>query len=91
MIPNFIGKDGWGGKPDKNINEYKEQEGLKGLYMYSNTENKRGVNWGTMALSTPSKGKVSYRRTWAKLGWNWTFREFMTILQMMAKYRKLLF
>lgn len=77
MIPNFIGMDGWGGSPNKNINTYKEQNGLKGLYMSSDGVDKKSVNWGNMAFTTPTKGDVSHRTTWAKLGWNWTFREFL--------------
>ncbi len=77
MIPNFIGVDGWGGKPDKNENKYRENDGLKGLFMFSNGVDSADVNWGTMALSTNSNAKVTYRTSWAKLGWNWTFREFI--------------
>ncbi len=77
MIPNFIGMDGWGGKPNKNENEYREDGSVKGLYMFSNGVDSADVNWGTMALSTNSSGKVTYRTSWAKLGWNWTFREFI--------------
>ena len=76
MIPNYIGVDGWSGAPKENYNDYKESEGVKGLYMYSEGVDKEDVNWGTMALSTTSKEEVSYRTSWAKLGWNWTFREF---------------
>lgn len=77
MIPNFIGMDGWASKLKNNINEFRKQNGLQGLYMFSDSLDKTHVNWGTIALSTKSVGKVTYRRTWAKLGWNWTFREFI--------------
>jgi len=77
MIPNFIGIDGWGGKPNKNVNEFKADNGLKGLFMYSDSLDRSNVNWGTMAIATNSRGKVTYRRSWARLGWNWTFREFI--------------
>ena len=77
MIPNYIGIDGWGGKTNENENEFKNESSLKGLYMFSNGVDTNDVNWGTMALSTNSTGKVTYRTSWAKLGWNWTFREFI--------------
>jgi uncharacterized protein (DUF608 family) len=78
MIPNFIGMDGWGGKPEKNENRYVNPDpDLRGLFMYSNGVDSSDVNWGTMALTTNSDGKTTYRTTWAKLGWNWTFREFV--------------
>ncbi|MET2985596.1 GH116 family glycosyl-hydrolase [Aureibaculum conchae] len=76
MVPNYIGVDGWSGKPKDNYNDYKESNDIKGLYMYSNGVDKKDVNWGTMALTTLSQGEVSYRTSWARLGWNWTFREF---------------
>ncbi|MFT7034820.1 MAG: non-lysosomal glucosylceramidase [Cyclobacteriaceae bacterium] len=76
MVPNYIGVDGWTGEAKGNYNDYKEDNGVKGLYMYSEGVDKKDVNWGTMALTTISKGEVSYRTSWAKLGWNWTFREF---------------
>ena len=76
MVPNYIGVDGWSGKPKDNYNDYKETNGVKGLYMYSDGVDKKDTNWGTMALTTTSNEDVSYRTSWARLGWNWTFREF---------------
>jgi len=77
MIPNFIGTDGWDGKPDKNENEYREGEYVNGIYMYSNGVDPESVNWGNMALTTIASSQPTYRTTWAELGWNWTFREFL--------------
>ncbi|MEJ0055695.1 MAG: GH116 family glycosyl-hydrolase [Bacteroidota bacterium] len=76
MIPNFIGVDGWSGKPIGNKNEYKTTSSVKGIYMSSARKDTMNINWGTMALTTLSKDVVTYRTSWAKLGWNWTFREF---------------
>jgi uncharacterized protein (DUF608 family) len=76
MVPNYIGVDGWSGTPKRNYNEYKEEKEVKGLYMYSEGVDKEDVNWGTMALTTTSSGEATYRTSWARLGWNWTFREF---------------
>jgi non-lysosomal glucosylceramidase len=76
MVPNYIGVDGWSGKPKDNYNDYKESNGIKGLYMFSEGVDKKDVNWGTMALTTTSQTDVSYRTSWARLAWNWTFREF---------------
>lgn len=77
MIPNFIGMDGWGGAPKDNVNQFMKDDQLQGLFMYSKGVDSTHVNWGTMALTTNSKAKTTYRTTWAKLGWNWTFREFV--------------
>lgn len=76
MIPNFIGVDGWSGKPIENQNEFKKSGVIKGIYMYSTRKDTSDINWGTMALTTMSDQTVTYRTSWAKLGWNWTFREF---------------
>ena len=44
--------------------------------MHSTRNDTSDINWGTMALSTTSAKGVTYRTSWKKLGWNWTFREF---------------
>jgi non-lysosomal glucosylceramidase len=76
MIPNFIGVDGWSGKAVGNVNEYRKTGSIKGIYMYSTRKDTEDINFGTMSLTTLSDEKVTYRTSWAKLGWNWTFREF---------------
>ncbi|MBE0652146.1 MAG: hypothetical protein IH594_00005, partial [Bacteroidales bacterium] len=76
MIPNYIGVDGWGGEPNLNRNEFRSSDGLNGIYMYSEGVNPEDVNWGTMALTTTSSEQVSYRTSWVRMPWNWTFREF---------------
>ncbi len=76
MVPNYIGVDGWTGAPNGNFNEYRESGNVKGLFMYSEGVDKKDINWGTMALTTISGEEISHRTSWAKLGWNWTFREF---------------
>jgi len=76
MVPNYIGADGWSGEPNENYNDYITGKGISGLYMYSEGVDPKDVNWGTMALTTTAEEGVTYRTSWAKLGWNWTFREF---------------
>ena len=76
MVPNYIGVDGWGGEPKGNRNEFRSADGLNGIYMYSEGVHPEDVNWGTMALTTTASEQVSYRTSWARLAWNWTFREF---------------
>ncbi len=76
MVPNYIGVDGWSGEPKGNFNEYRTNNDLKGVYMYSEGVDPEDVNWGTMALTTTASEEVTYRTSWAKLAWNWTFREF---------------
>ena len=75
MVPNYIGADGWSGEPEGNVNTYRVGKGLTGVFMSSEGVDPQDVNWGTMALTTTSE-EVTYRTSWAQLGWNWTFREF---------------
>lgn len=75
MIPNYIGVDGWTGKPVDNINEFRKDK-VTGIYMRSARKDSSDINWGTMSLVTTAAEGVSYRTSWKKLGWNWTFREF---------------
>ena len=77
MIPNFIGVDGWGGSPDKNENQFRKGKNVEGIFMYSNGVDSTSVNWGNMALTTTSESGITYRTSWARLGWNWNFREFI--------------
>lgn len=76
MVPNYIGADGWSGTPVKNVNEYRSDAGISGIYMTSEGVDSLDVNWGTMALTTTESATVTHRTSWAPLGWNWTFREF---------------
>lgn len=76
MIPNYIGVDGWSGKPVENINTYRKDNEVSGIYMHSDRKDTNDMNYGTMALATTAKEGISYRTSWKKLGWNWTFRDF---------------
>lgn len=71
---NFIGMDGsktwrdWKGDyipsgAKKNINSYRENDQLKGIYMTSEGVDKNDPAWGTIALSTPDGEQVTYRRS----------------------------
>jgi uncharacterized protein (DUF608 family) len=44
--------------------------------MHSGRKDTTDINFGTMSLTTIEKTGLSYRTSWKKLGWNWTFREF---------------
>lgn len=61
---NFIGRDGRnnsfaGCKDNKNV--YREADGLKGIFFYSDSVPANDPAWGTMALTTDSYGQVSWR------------------------------
>jgi uncharacterized protein (DUF608 family) len=53
----------------KNRNEYRERNGLKGIYMHSEAVKENLETWGTMALTTAEKGKVTYRTSVSQRGW----------------------
>ena len=79
-MENFIGADGsewrldWKGDfiPTgalKNFNEYRDKDGLKGIYMYSEGVKKDLETWGTVALSTSEESQISYRTSVSQRGW----------------------
>ena len=59
MIPNYIGVDGWTGKPVNNINEFKQGK-VTGIYMRSARKDTGGINYGTMSLVTTATSGISY-------------------------------
>ena len=75
-ISNFIGKDGVVNDARDNHNEYRSASGLKGLYFYSDGTPKDSQAWGTIALSTQSSGKVSYRTSSKRNDWNQSILNF---------------
>ena len=77
---NFIGMDGsktrkdWKGDlipigANKNINSYRENDQLKGIYMTSDGVDETGPAWGTIALATTDRDQVSYRRSSTANDW----------------------
>ncbi len=86
-VMNYIGADGSKNKPDwlnqpvaqgakQNKNEFRSEDGLQGIYMTSEGVAENDQAWGTMALTTPDTGDVSYRTAWAELTWGNTFLDF---------------
>ncbi len=78
---NIVGQDGsrmmpdWKGTPvpfgaRKNVNEYREAPGLKGIYMYSDSVPGTDPAWGSLALSTNAREGVSYRTSSSKNEWS---------------------
>ena len=56
-ILNVIDHDG----AAENRNLYKDQNGLKGVFMYNTEPNSEKRTWGTMALATPENENISYQ------------------------------
>ncbi len=60
----------------KKINRYKEAGRLRGIQMSNKGLSPKAVSWGTVALSSTSPGRVTYRTGWTDRGWNhhrWQF------------------
>ncbi len=86
-IRNFIGKDGskyhidWKGDrkyegAKDNRNRYFESGDLRGIYFYSEGVDSSDAAWGTMALTTHGKGKVTYRTSSVSNAWNNAILDF---------------
>lgn len=70
-LRNFIGQDGsrfntngsdfWPYGAKQNRNQWRDQDGIKGIYYYSEGVEKNDPAWGTMALTTDAAEGVTYR------------------------------
>ncbi|WP_158973659.1 GH116 family glycosyl-hydrolase [Cellulophaga sp. L1A9] len=69
-IQNIIGTDGYNGKPDKNLNTFREENDIKGIYYTSNGVDNKSAQWGTMSLVSLIDGETTFRTNWlpAKFG-----------------------
>lgn len=84
---NFIGMDGsrfrtdWKGDfipvgADRNRNSYRESGPLRGVYFYSEGVDPSDPAYGTIALTTSSSGRISYRCSSVKDDWNKAVLDF---------------
>ncbi|WP_215222753.1 GH116 family glycosyl-hydrolase [Echinicola shivajiensis] len=84
---NFVGKDGskfrtdWKGDnipigAKNNQNVYKEAEGIKGIYMYSDDVSADDPAWGNMAFSTDARDGVTYRTSSKSNAWSNSLLDF---------------
>lgn len=67
-MANHIGNDGHETASAENVNTYRSQTGLAGLFMSSEGVAPQHPAWGTMALSTTAR-EVSYKRNWQEDRW----------------------
>jgi non-lysosomal glucosylceramidase len=79
-IRNFIGQDGsknirnWKGDfiptgAKQNVNTYKKNADVMGIYMTSDSVDITDPAWGTIAITTPANEMVTYRRSSTKNDW----------------------
>ncbi len=86
-IPNFIGNDGSQQKPDwlnvmrpigtkVNINTFRNEDSVQGLFMTSLGVDSLAEQWGTLALTTLASNSISYRTTWVNQRWGGSLLDF---------------
>ena len=75
-MQNFIGNDGTESKAKDNRNSYRNENGIRGIFMTSEGVDKKLDQWGTISLSTPSKGEVTYRTAWLTERWGSSILDF---------------
>lgn len=84
---NFVGRDGskskksWKGELEpqgaaKNRNQFRQENGLSGIYMYSDGVDKTDPAWGTIALTTAEQQGVSYRTSSVTNAWENALLDF---------------
>ncbi|MEN6333209.1 MAG: GH116 family glycosyl-hydrolase [Phycisphaerales bacterium] len=87
VLPNFIGNDGSGQAKDwegdlfaadgrGNRNEYREAKAIRGMFLSSQGVAPRAPHWGTIALTTPTKGEITHRISWIPGGWGSSSLDF---------------
>jgi uncharacterized protein (DUF608 family) len=86
-MPNYIGADrhvatkncyaithDYG--PRDNVNEFRKDAGIQGVFMRSDGVPQDHSTWGTMAITTDVDLDVTYRTRWARLSWGDTMLDF---------------
>ena len=74
-LQNFIGSDGTGGAPNDNVNQFRDGENARGVFLSSRGVPENAAQHGTMALAllgdeTALTGaRISHRTAWANLSW----------------------
>ena len=75
-LNNFIGADGTSGAPKDDHNAYREADGLAGIFMESAGVSPDAPQWGTLALSTPLRARITHRTAWANYTWGDSLLDF---------------
>jgi len=68
-LQNFIGSDGVLNDCKDNVVSFRDDGALKGLFFSSQGVDPASPAWGTFALTTDSRGDVTYREHWPQLSW----------------------
>nr|WP_299070139.1 GH116 family glycosyl-hydrolase [uncultured Allomuricauda sp.] len=70
-IQNFIGFDGARGKAVKNVNTYREEDGVKGIHYTTKGVDSESEQWGSMSFVSLNEGETTYRTAWQALQSRW--------------------
>lgn len=76
-MENFIGRDATGGKIGRNRNEFRERNGVAGIFASSDDVPRDARQFGTLALGVlAAQGHLSHRTAWAHKGWGGALIDF---------------
>ena len=75
-LQNFIGSDGSNGAPKDNVNTLRQRDGMSGIFMSSQGVDPDAAQWGTLALTTPTRDGITARTAWANLSWGDSLLDF---------------
>lgn len=75
-LRNFIGTDGVEGVPKENENSFRQMRDVQGIVLSSRGVHPLAEQAGTMALSTITRGDVTYRTAWLHRGWGDALLDF---------------
>ncbi len=70
-IQNFIGFDGTRGKAIKNVNAFRDENGVKGIHYTSHGVDPESEQWGTMSFVSLNEGETTYRTAWQPMLSRW--------------------
>ncbi len=69
-LQNIIGFDGTNGAPQKNVNVFRQQGDVRGVFLHSDGVDPCAEQYGTIALTTITAGEVTHRTAWAQGRWS---------------------
>ena len=75
-MQNFIGEDGTEGTAKDNRNSYREDRGIRGIFLSSDGVDRNTDQWGTISMITTSEGDISYRTAWLPERWGSSVLDF---------------
>ena len=75
-LQNFIGNDGVVTLASHNTNTFRTAQHLTGIFMSSDSVDRRAEQWGTIALVSPEERGVTFRTSWAPERWGTPLLDF---------------